>query len=114
MGRYATNRRRGGGGGAPPPPAGPPTLLSAVDQGSGVIDLTFDGPVSTVNPGFPEIGSTEIDASIITVSDASDQTLTTIRITQDVNPSIGGMLQWDFSPPWIVQTINTAVGATIT
>lgn len=93
-------------------PASLPALVSAAYQGDGAIDLTFSLPVST-NGAVPDAASFLLNGVASTVTDVSDQTLTTVRITQaDATPA-GKVITWASQPTWLNQAIDLASTATI-
>jgi hypothetical protein len=107
MGRWAQQHRRGGS----PVTASLPRMIGALDEGSGLLSLTFDRPVTFNASALPSIGSIEIDGALGDVTDGGQISANVVEIQQGVDPAAGTVISLPGQPDWLTTAIqtNTAV-----
>lgn len=105
MGRW-TQRQRSASGGQPS--GATPSVVSVVDEGSGLLAVTFSRPITENAGGVPDSVSLQLDGVPVDVTSVSSLGFDSVEIQQALDPAAGATFVLVSQPSWLVTRVATS------
>lgn len=111
MGRWAQRQRRATQG---QPSGAVPNLVSVLDEGSGLLAVTFSRPV-TADAGFgTDQVSLQLDGTAVEVTTVAQIDTNVLEIQQGLDPAAGATFVLVSQPAWCATRVATSQPTVIT